>query len=80
MRRPGVCALALLAAAIIAPATGLSDAPTWFEDNARIGLSPGGPFGDDNCVRFNLACPRDTLAEALQRFERAVKSRLSELS
>lgn len=58
----------------------LNDAPSWFEDQARLGLSPGEPFGDADYVRLNFACPRGTLEEALGRFERAVQSRLQELS
>ncbi|MGB0866831.1 MAG: MalY/PatB family protein [Granulosicoccaceae bacterium] len=58
----------------------LNDAPAWFEQQARLGLSPGEPFGDADCVRINLACSRATLSEALQRFEDAVRSRLKELS
>lgn len=58
----------------------LNDAPAWFEQQARIGLSPGGEFGDSNYVRINFACPRSTLAEALRRFEQAVELRLSEIA
>lgn len=58
----------------------LNDAPTWFEQEARLGLSPGEPFGDANYVRINLACSRTTLTEALSRFESAVQARLKELA
>ncbi len=57
----------------------LNDAPTWFEQQARLGLSPGGPFGNADYVRMNLACSRSTLEKALQRFEAAVQQRLGEL-
>lgn len=57
----------------------LNDAPAWFEQQARLGLSPGGPFGNADYVRLNLACSRSVLEEALQRFEAAVQQRLAEL-
>ncbi len=58
----------------------LNDAPTWFEQHARLGFSPGEPFGDANYIRINLACSRTTLREALNRFEQAVQARLQELA
>lgn len=58
----------------------LNDAPTWFEQQAGLGLSPGEPFGNADYVRINLACSRITLQEAFERFERAVQARIKELA
>ena len=58
----------------------LNDAPSWFEQQARLGLSPGEPFGNSDYVRINLACSRTLLTEALDRFEKAVQARLEELA
>lgn len=58
----------------------LSDAPKWFEEHARLGLSPGGPFGNTDYIRINLACPRSILQEAIDRFEHAVLARIKELA
>lgn len=45
-------------------------------ENARLGLEDGYIFGPggDGFIRMNIACPRATLTEALNRLEKAVKS------
>lgn len=55
-------------------ALGLADPVAFFED-AGVGLSAGGPFGDTRHVRLNFGCPEATLREALARMGRALKSR-----
>ena len=37
-----------------------------------VALVPGGPFGDDNCVRLSYALADEALAEALRRMERFI--------
>ncbi len=46
----------------------------FFSREARVGLSNGPDFGKggDGFVRLNFACPRQTLAEALERMEGAL--------
>lgn len=36
-------------------------------DEARVWINPGTMYGAEGYVRFNIACPRATLAEALKR-------------
>jgi cystathionine beta-lyase len=45
-------------------------------EDARVALEPGTQFGckEDGFERMNIACPRTTLARALRRIEKAVKS------
>jgi cysteine-S-conjugate beta-lyase len=55
-------------------ALGLTDPVAFFEE-AGVGLSAGGPFGDTRYVRLNFGCPESTLREALQRMSQALKAR-----
>ena len=55
-------------------ALGFNDPITFFEE-AGVGLSAGGPFGDSRYVRLNFGCPEATLREGLARMSRALKSR-----
>lgn len=54
----------------------VKNAATFFEDTG-VGLSPGSIFGDagKGYVRLNFGCPRAVLKEALERMERAVRSK-----
>lgn len=52
----------------------LEDPVAFFED-AGVGLSAGGPFGDARYVRLNFGCPEATLREAITRMSRALKAR-----
>ncbi len=47
----------------------------FFVERARLGLNRGSTFGPggEGHMRMNLACPRSTLGEALDRLEAAVK-------
>jgi cysteine-S-conjugate beta-lyase len=49
----------------------------FFLRTARVYFDSGAWFGEETVgfVRINLACPRATLAEALERIERAVRAR-----
>lgn len=49
----------------------------FFIEEARLGLNRGSTFGPggEGHMRMNLACPRDTLKEALDRLEKAVRGR-----
>jgi len=53
---------------------GLADPIAFFEE-AGVGLSAGGPFGDPRYVRLNFGCPESTLREGLARMSRALKAR-----
>jgi cystathionine beta-lyase len=46
-------------------------------DRARLGTVDGAMFGTggEGFVRLNLACPRETLADGLERIERSLESR-----
>lgn len=59
--------------------SGLGMAPEerarFLEEDARLFLTHGGPFGDANCERVNLACARSTLEQALDRLLAAAKAR-----
>lgn len=48
----------------------------FFLQVARVALNDGPPFGSggENFVRLNFACPRSTLAEALERMKEALGS------
>jgi cystathionine beta-lyase len=45
--------------------------PALFFEEAGVGLSDGADFGAPGWVRLNFACPRETLAAALQRMASA---------
>lgn len=47
----------------------------FLEDEARLYLSHGVPFGAPGFERFNLACPRSVLAAALDRLLAAAQRR-----
>ncbi|GBG31697.1 Aminotransferase, putative [Hondaea fermentalgiana] len=70
--------LAWLDARELAAATQARNVATWIEREAGVGLNDGAPFGEGNMfqgyVRMNLACPRATLDEGLDRLARAVES------
>ena len=42
-------------------------------DEQSLWLNAGEMYGDDHFIRWNIACPRTRLAEALGRFEKFVK-------
>ena len=48
----------------------------FFVEKVKVGLNSGTTFGQecDGFLRMNIACPRSTLAEALDRIEAAVNS------
>ncbi|WP_087026058.1 MalY/PatB family protein [Thaumasiovibrio subtropicus] len=48
--------------------------PHDFFEQHGVGLSPGLQFGDRRFVRLNFACSEETLTEALDRIQRAVKT------
>lgn len=55
----------------------LSEKPfEFFKKNAKVFLSDGADFGDEKCVRMNIACPRATLKEGLDRMESAINALL----
>jgi cysteine-S-conjugate beta-lyase len=54
--------------------TGLA-APTTFFEQAGVGLSDGAAFAGPGFVRLNFGCPRPLLQKALDRIERAIRSR-----
>jgi len=45
----------------------------WFKDQAKVGLNDGASFGEDGegFMRINIACPRDTLEEGINRIVNA---------
>ena len=49
--------------------------PAGFFEAAGLGFSDGGDFDGAGFVRWNFACHRDTLEEAIQRLQRAWKQR-----
>ena len=51
----------------------LADAMSFFED-AGVGFSDGAQFDGEGFMRFNFACPRETLIEACDRIENAAIS------
>ena len=51
----------------------LADAMSFFED-AGVGFSDGAQFDGKGFMRFNFACPRETLIEACDRIENAAIS------
>ncbi len=50
------------------------DNPARFFERAGVGLSDGAEFDGPGFVRLNFGCPRATLAEAVERMSRAVRS------
>ena len=46
--------------------------------NEKVWINPGGMYGDENYVRINLACPRATLAEGLDRVCSGIRRLLSD--
>ena len=42
-------------------------------EKAQVALVPGSAFGNPECVRLSYAASDDTLAEALDRVEKALK-------
>lgn len=56
------------------PQTGIED---FFVKEAKLALNPGTAFGPEGegFMRMNLACPRSTVEEALDRLERAARKR-----
>ena len=55
------------------------DHPQKYFEEYGVGMSAGSEFGDNNYVRLNFGCQRSLLAEALDRIEKAVNQRMSEL-
>jgi cystathionine beta-lyase len=54
---------------------GIEGSPyTFFLEQAKVGLNDGAAFGPggEGFVRMNMACPRDTLLEGLERMRRAL--------
>ncbi|MFT8504173.1 aminotransferase class I/II-fold pyridoxal phosphate-dependent enzyme, partial [Liquorilactobacillus satsumensis] len=39
----------------------------------RVGIMPGSTYGDQKCLRMNLACPRSKLEEGLKRIKLALE-------
>jgi len=53
-------------------ALGLNNPANFFESHG-LGLSAGKQFGDQGFMRLNFGCPRSTLVEAVERFEKALQ-------
>ncbi|MGF1450813.1 MAG: MalY/PatB family protein [Opitutales bacterium] len=51
---------------------GIEHPAEWLIENAGVGLSPGGDFGDRRFLRLNIGCPETTLREALERIRAAL--------
>lgn len=58
---------------IDATGLGLEDTQGFFEQHG-IGLSSGEQFGQSQYIRFNFACPRQTLEQGVARMKKAVES------
>ena len=58
---------------IDASALELNNPRKFFED-AGVGMSPGYAFGSPGWMRFNFACPRSRVEEAVERIRKAVAS------
>ena len=56
----------------------LENPADFFLEKARVYVCPGEIYGNPQCVRFNYACPRSQLTEALERMLRAVEAWRSE--
>ena len=54
----------------------LEELKAFMFDRAKLGLNDGSTFGTGGVgfMRMNIACPRATLVEALERLEKAVNS------
>ena len=52
------------------------DLKKFFSEKAKLGLHDGATFGHEGpgFMRMNIACPKATLEEALNRLEAAVNS------
>ncbi|MEI2264124.1 MalY/PatB family protein [Erwinia sp. CGal63] len=48
--------------------------PALFFERHGLGFSAGRDFGDDHFIRLNFGSPRDLLAEAVRRMEKAVRT------
>lgn len=48
------------------------DNPHLFFEQAGVGMSPGGDFGDNGFMRLNFGCSRATLEEAVSRIRKAI--------
>ena len=55
-------------------AMGLENPAEFFLDKAHVKVSDGEIYGDRQCVRFNFACPKSQLTEALDRMEAAIRA------
>ncbi len=53
--------------------------PQKYFEKYGVGMSAGSEFGDNNYVRLNFGCQQSVLIEALNRIEKAVKTRMLEL-
>lgn len=54
-------------------ALGLDNPAEFFLEKAYVKVSPGEIYGYKEFVRFNYACPRSQLLEALDRMEKAIR-------
>ena len=54
-------------------ALGQEDPAAFFLREARVRVSPGAIYGDQQFVRLNFGCPRSQLTEVLDRIEHAVR-------
>jgi cystathionine beta-lyase len=52
----------------------LENPPAFFEQ-AGVGMSPGGDFGDSRFMRMNFGCTRSTLEEAVRRIRQSLAHR-----
>ncbi len=75
MRWPG-CRLTPLEATYLAwidvSALGLENPQLFFEQEAKVGVSPGAQFGDARYIRLNFACQHSMLKQALEAMEKAI--------
>lgn len=59
-------------------ASGLGMGPEELQDRlvnrGHVGIMSGGVYGDERCLRMNVACPRSKLSEGLERMLRGVRS------
>jgi cystathionine beta-lyase len=55
------------------------DRPQKYFEQHGVGLSAGSEFGDNDYVRLNFGCQQSLLIEALDRIEKAVEKRITEL-
>ncbi len=52
----------------------LEDPAAFFLEHAHVRVSPGQIYGDKQFVRFNFACPKSQLIDALDRMEAAIQT------